>query len=637
LSLAIALLLSSCPSPLRAQDVELPPKAKEPFIGRVVIDGNQSFSDKELKRQMMTSEPPFFVIFGRPRLDRAVLRRDIAALEAFYHTNGYLEAKVSLESLEPVEDGAFVNVNVRVEEREPTRVGFVEFVGAGPVPEDKLSKRLRLKPGVPFNPTLVNADIYAMKGEYFEKGYLAVEIRDSVAVEGRSVRLHYAIQPGPVVTIRKIEIKGNRLTKNYIIERELVIRTGETFRLSKAIETQRNLFETGLFTEAEIVPDNLDPAGRTVDVVVRVRERKSAYFEVGFGVGNILGSRITGEWGDRNLFGRGRKLRLKAEYSFELFEGGVIDFHDFDPRVKYYRYDIEFGQRHVFGSKFIVGINGFIEKDATVEPIIIRTQGAAIGGARHLSPKSDLVLRLSDEQIEREIPDSSSESHTRLISATLSHDTRDFVLDPRKGAYREFRTELAGGPLGADNDFYTLNGTLQKYLPRKRSSVFAVRVRAGFADAYGDSKDLGVPVENRYFTGGGNSVRGFKENSLGPKQLIDTGAGVPEETVVGGRFLLLGNAEVRFPVPFFSKYRFSAAAFADCGNVWPSLGSVDLKDFRFLAHREDVTDQDFRYSFGVGLRYNTPVGPIRLDYGMPVKKDETDRFGRFHLSLGQIF
>jgi outer membrane protein insertion porin family len=621
-----------------AQDVELPEKSKEPFIGRIMIRGNVAFSNKDLKRQMMTVEPPFFVIFSKPRLDREKLRRDVAAMQAFYRANGYLEAEVRLEKLELVENGAFVDIIIGVDEGEPTRVESVSFEGTGPVTSDRLSKNLRLKQGVPFNPTLVNADIYTMKRQYFEQGYLGVEIEDSVVVEGKVVRLHYEVDPGPVVTIRRIAITGNRLTKDHIIERELAFEEGEVFRLSKAIETQRNLFETGLFTEAEILPENLDVRTRTVDVTVRVRERKSAYFEFGFGVGNVLGSRITGEWGDRNLFGRGRKLVFKAEYSFDIFEGGVVDFSRIDPRVKYYRYDAEFGQRRVFGSKLGVGVNGYIEKDATVEAIIIRTRGLAVGGGLHVSPRTDAAVRLSDERIEREAPDVGSEkSHSRLISSTLSHDTRDFILDPRRGGYRDLRLELAGGILGGDNDFYTLNTSLQKYWPKTRNSALAVRARIGYADAYGASKNAGVPVENRYFTGGGNSVRGFEENSLGPTDLTPTASGEPAPVVVGGRFLLVGNVELRFPVPYFWRYRFSGAVFADAGNVWRSLQSVDLGDFRLVAPRDEVTDRDFRYSLGVGLRYNTPVGPIRLDFAAPIKKDETDKFGRFHLSLGQIF
>jgi outer membrane protein insertion porin family len=637
------LLLALVPAALspqraRAESVDLPPKAKEPFIGRIVFNGNRSFSDKDLRRQMKTAEAAFFVIFKRPRLDRETLRRDTAALEAFYRANGFLDAKVALEKLELLENGTFVDIVISIDEGEPTRVDVVGFQGTGPVSEEKLSKDLRLKPGVPFNPSLVSADIYAMKRDYFDKGYLAVEIDDSVAVDGKSVRLLYRVEPGPVFAIRRIEIKGNRLTKPHIIKREVVFKEGDTFRLSKAIETQRNLFETGLFTEAEIVPENLDTEARTVDVTVRVRERKSAYFEVGFGVGNILGSRVTGEWGDRNMFGRGKRLRLKAEYSFGLFEGGVVDFKKLDPRMKYYRYDAEFGQRHILGTRFLLGINAFLERDATVEPIVIRTRGAAIAAARHLSPRTDLTLRLSDERIERDVPETGTEkSHSRLVASAVSRDTRDFVLDPRKGGYRDLRLELAGGVLGGDNDFYTLNTSLQKYWPKRRSTVLALRARVGFADAYGASKDTGVPVENRYFTGGGNSVRGFKENSLGPREPVTSTAGDPMEVVVGGRFLLVGNAEVRFPIPYFSRYRFSAAAFADAGNVWRSLGSVDIGDFRPFVDKANVTENDFRYSLGVGIRYNTPVGPIRLDFGVPLKRDETDKFGRFHLSLGQIF
>jgi outer membrane protein insertion porin family len=262
----------------------------------------------------------------------------------------------------------------------------------------------------------------------------------------------------------------------------------------------------------------------------------------------------------------------------------------------------------------------------------------SVGGGRHLSPRTDAALRLSDERIEREGLDAGSEkSHSRSITSTLSHDTRDFILDPRKGGYRDLRVDLAGGFLGGDNDFYTLNTSLQGYWTKGAKVVVALRARVGFADAYGASKDRGVPVENRYFTGGGNSVRGFEENSLGPTDQLSAAEGDPAPIVVGGRLLLLGNAEARFPVPYFSRFRFSGAVFADAGNVWRSLGSLDFENFRFAASREDVTEKDCRYSVGIGLRYNTPVGPIRLDFGVPVKRDASDKFGRFHLSLGHIF
>ncbi len=621
-----------------AGDLDLPEKPKEPFVNRIIIEGNESFSDKDLKRRMFNHEAPFFAIFTKPRLDRDALRRDVGSLQAFYRTSGFLEATVRVDRLSLLENGTFVDIVIQIDEGVPTRVKFVSFQGYEPIAEDKLIRGLRLKPGVPFNPSLVNGDIYSIKRKYFDKGYVAVEVVDSVAVNGKEVNLRYRISPGPVITVRRISITGNRLTKTHIVEREIVIKEGETFRLSKAIETQRNLFETGLFTEAEIIPENLDVESRTVDVLVRVREKKSAYFEIGFGVGNILGSRISGEWGDRNVFGRGRGVRLRSEYSFGLFEEGELDFDHLNPWVKFYRYELEFSQRHVFGTKVLLGVDAYIEKDGTVEPLIIRTRGGGVTAGRHLSPRTDVAGRFSDRRIKREVPDLGTEkSHTRLIGSMISHDTRDFILDPHRGGYRDFRVELAGGIFGADNDFYTLNTALQKYWPKGRSTVYAVRARIGFADAYGASKNEGVPVENRYFSGGGNSVRGFRENSLGPRELIETSSGVIEEAVVGGRLLIVTNAEVRFAFPYLSKFNFSGAAFVDAGNVWRSLGSVSPSNFRVFVGKDEVTDEDFRYSVGMGIRYNTPVGPIRLDYGIPIKRTEEESFGRFHISLGQIF
>ncbi|UCH82899.1 MAG: outer membrane protein assembly factor BamA [Candidatus Latescibacterota bacterium] len=620
-----------------AQDLELEPKSKEPYLGRVLINGNESFSDKDLKRLMKTKEPSFFAVFKRPRINREDIRRDVASIQGFYRANGFLDAKVELAALDLGDDGAFADVVIRVVEGEATRVKRVDFHNQGIVTPEKLAKEIQLKPGVPFNPSYVNSDVYAIKRKYFEKGYLAVEVIDSISVVERSVTIDYRITPGPVIKVGSIAVRGNQRTKDYIVRREVVLKEDNVFKLGDAIETQRNLFETGLFTEAEIITEQLDTEARTVDVIIRVRERKPAYFEVGFGVGNIYGSRLTGAWGNRNIFGRGRMVAFKVEYSIGLFESGRFDLDEIDPKVRYYRYDLELGQRNVFGTRWIFGINAFYEQDATVEPLIVRSVGGALVGARHLSRRTDLVIRPSYARIERKVPDvPDTLSTTLLVSSTVSHDTRNFILDPRSGGYRDLRLELAGSILGADNDFYTASTALQKYWPWNRS-VIALRARVGYANAYGRSKDSGVPVENRYFTGGGNSVRGFRENSLGPKRELPTSTGDGEVANVGGEFLLVTNAEIRFPLPLLSRWRFSAAVFLDGGNAWGDIHDVSWRDFRPTAPQDEVEEEDYRYSVGTGIRYNTPVGPIRLDVGFPIKKDELTENYRFHLSLGQIF
>jgi outer membrane translocation and assembly module TamA len=140
----------------------------------------------------------------------------------------------------------------------------------------------------------------------------------------------------------------------------------------------------------------------------------------------------------------------------------------------------------------------------------------------------------------------------------------------------------------------------------------------------------GVPLESRFFSGGGNSVRGYKENSLGPLE--------EDGSPIGGRVLLLTNVELRFPLPLLARYNFGGALFIDGGNVWSSVEEIDPEHFNPFIESDEISPLYYRYSFGLGVRYNTPVGPIRLDMGIPLSK--TDDLGHdylFHISLGQIF
>jgi outer membrane protein insertion porin family len=355
--------------------------------------------------------------------------------------------------------------------------------------------------------------------------------------------------------------------------------------------------------------------------------------EAGFGVGNVVGSRVSAEWGTRNLFGTGRTLRGKAEYGFDLFRSEGIDFSQLQLDNIFWRYDLIFQQRRVFGTKLNFGAETFIERDRSVQDVSVRRLGVAVGALRRFGRRTEVATDFSVEDIERQALGGEIEkSSSHILGVSGSRDGRDFVLNPRTGIYRILRLQVAGGVLGGKNDFYTASASWQWYDPVVRWAVLAVRARFGYGAGYGRSPS--VPFENRYFLGGGNSVRGYNENVLGPRAMDSQG----RETVVGGEFLLLGNIEVRHSIPLLSRWNFSGAVFIDGGNVWDSTSSVKLKDFRISADAAAVTVDDFRYSAGLGLRYNTPVGPIRLDYGIPIKRDTyNDDSGRFHLTLGQIF
>jgi outer membrane protein insertion porin family len=618
-----------------AQEAEPETAGKQPFVNRIVFVGNDYFSDKQLKRQMNAKASSFLNVFWRPRLNMELIRRDVASLEAYYHANGFLEAEVRLGEIKELDNEAFVDVVIEIVENEATRVEAIHFDAEGVFEEKELRDGLLLEEGVPFNPAMLSTDILTIKRKYFEKGHLTVAVDDSVRSEAKKIWIRYAITPGPVIRIRNVEFIGNVSTKDFVIEKEVAFESGDVFQLSKISETQRNLFETGLFTEVDPILQNVDPEQQTVDISIRLVERKSKYLEAGFGVGNVLGSRIVGEWGDRNLFGTGRQFRVSAEYSFRIFTQQETFFDQF---VKYYRYEALFSQRRVFGTKVLLGIEGFIEMDRRIVDIELRRRGAAIGGRRYIRRNTEAILRFSLQRIRRMFTDIAEETSTsNVLRTTINNDTRDFILDARRGVYRGLVLELAGGPFGGDNDFWTVSPTIQRYWSLGRGVVFAARGRFGYADAYGSSKETGVPVEDRFFTGGGNSVRGYDENSLGPRIEGVDDTGQPFSNVVGGNVLLLTNLELRFSFPFLRRFNFSAAGFLDGGNAWEGLSDIALKDFRFHVPESEVRQEDYRYTFGLGIRYNTPLGPIRLDYGYQLKRDELSGTGRFHFGLGQIF
>ncbi len=602
------------------------------YVNRIRFEGNHHLSDDDLRSRMRTRQSSFFSILRRPRFDRAVLERDLAHLEAWYHTEGFVDATVRLERLEYSDDRRFVDIVVRVDEGEPMRVETLTFSGTPLLPRRELERGLLLRPGRPYNANFLATDLYTLKRHYYERGYLAVAIRDSVDVSGRSVTIDYRVEPGTPIRVVDVVIEGNHDVPEGVIRRELTVRRGDVCTLARLTESRRNLFETGLFTVVDISPFDLDPLERTVRLRVRVRERRASYVEAGFGFGNIVGSRLSAEWGTRNLFSSGRTLRARAEYAYDIFRGDRVAFDNLQFENIYYRWDLVYQQRRILGTRVNLGIETFRERDATIQDIVISTLGGSMSAFRRFTRRTEGRVAFSVEDIERRALGAAAErSASHIVSGDITWDGRDFVLDPGEGAWRQLRVEIGGGVLGGRNDFVTASGTVQGYVP-VRGAVFAWRLRVGAGGVYGRSTEL--PLENRFFLGGGATVRGYEENALGPRQSDEAGV----ERPVGGRAMLLGNVELRFPLPWLGRWNFGGAVFADGGNVWSRFPAVRARDFRLRAPRDEVTLGDVRYSVGLGLRYRTPVGPIRIDWAVPVKPDPVvGEHGRFHVTLGQVF
>ncbi|MCK4537745.1 MAG: outer membrane protein assembly factor BamA [Candidatus Krumholzibacteria bacterium] len=613
--------------PLSADDFG----ADLPTVKKIVILGNRSFEDKVLKKRMRTREAGFFSFFRKPSFRRDFLRRDIEAVRTFYNINGFFDASVSLESLDRDESDNSVSIRIMINEGVQTTVRTLSLGRSSLIDDSELRKGLKLTEDKPYNPNLLDVDKYTIFSKFFERGYLGAMVSCETVVDSARVDISWEMAPGNPIKIKDIFISGNGSVVERLIRRELRVRSGEYFNLAKIVESKQNLYSTGCFTSVEVEPRALDIEKGSVDLHLQVRERKMGYVETGFGVGNVHANRVFAEWGQRNVLGRGYALNTRSEFAFSLFREGDYSIDRMDLENKFERHEMELAFPHILSTwnTFIIG--AFYERDATVEPIVVEAVSFNGTVSRRFSRHTSFLLGYFYEKVRREaVVDEKEKSRRRSIDATFRRDTRDFYFNPRRGHYITFESRIAGGILGGEDNYYSIIPSYQEYRTMGESTTIAYRIRVGYARAFGDSREAGLPVESRFFLGGGNSVRGYEENSLGP-------VGSTGESK-GGNVMVLTNLELRFPIPYISKYNFGGAAFIDAGNSWNGFDDISMHDFNLFREEAEVMPDDLRVSIGFGIRYYTPVGPIRIDLGFPVVRSvDMDFDYRLHISLGQIF
>jgi outer membrane protein insertion porin family len=601
-----------------------------PAVRGITVLGTDHFTEKQVKKVMRTSESGYF---RTRRLRLTTLESDILSIVAFYRRNGFLRAKAQMEDLRYDEPRSNVWITIRVEEGQQTTVRRVGFEGYSVMQLPALSKIVRTVPGDPLNEDAIARDEYSIYTLYADAGYIYAAISTRLAFGEGKVDLTYIIDEGRPAHIGKIRVSGNRRVGEPIIRREVGTEPGEMFSRKKVLDSQQDLYDTGLFKDVGIDPTPAKVDSGLVDLVVKVKERKMKEVNAGLGYGTLDEARVSLGWRHRNLF--------KAALLFNV--NLVLGTRDFDKGLTRKQIDASLTDRWLFGTKLTGGLRGYaqetlerynqgnvIEGEYTLDRF-----GFDLGITKDFTRTFRMTLGYTHEFVEIRNPSWNVEDEetlrvelgqevNRSMSFLVERDTRVPFFNPGRGGVLRFTAEVAGGVFGGDNSFTKVTGSWSRYFLTFANAVIAVSVRTGYAEPFGASSDKGVPVYEQFYMGGTSTLRGYPEQEFGP-----------------GDFVLTGNLEIRVPM----MWKITAAMFLDMGNAWESIDDVRWKDFELGVPSDEYAsrrDTDVKYTFGMGLGLMTPVGPARVDYGVRLKRasypdGSEEPLGQFHVVIGHPF
>jgi outer membrane protein assembly factor BamA len=536
-------------------------------------------------------------------LEDAVLEEDRRAIVRRLEEGGHFEARVDADV---AEGGGELPVVFVAHPGVRADVSGVDVVGPD-LPassEDEGPRELTLRPGLPYRLRDVAADRETLLAAWHRAGYLDAHVRPELgfSADRTAVKVSLVAEPGPRTIVDHVVLAGLVQTREATVEREMVLRPGESFSFERVLESQRRLSALGIFERVAI--SEIDPSReRRRDVVVRVEEAPTT--AISWGVGYSEQDRLRGsvEVSRRNLGGLGRTASVFLRGSFR---GS--------------RFLLNLREPWLFGRQLDSFLTGFWEEES-LPSFDYNRKGAIVQVGRTFDRRATFILRylhqdthvyniqVPPEQIDRQY-------RTYTVSgpaASVVWDSRDDPLEPRRGLFLSADLQMSAQPLGGVSylkGFFQATG-----IRRLRADlVFVLSGRLGLSGTFGDEGPL-LPLPERFFAGGDYGPRGFPVDGVGPQFVGSDGKLYP----TGGNALLLGGAELRYDV----RRSLQLAGFLDLGNVYP-----EVRDLGF---------SDLRRSAGLGVRYKTPIGPIRLDWGYVLDRRPGESSSHVHLTIGHAF
>ena len=529
-------------------------------------------------------------------------------IEGLYRARGFPDARVDFNF---VRKGRGVEVLFYIQEGEQERVRDISFEGARLYNPETLLEQISSSRGGPFYQPSIQKDIEKVEGFYLNQGIRGTSVAVRVEkVEKGLFSLTFQIEEGNKVRIEKIVITGNMVTGRKIILRELRIKEGDYAYYDKISESKRRLERLGIFTRVRIEEISLSP--ESVNLVIDVREGERNYASLGLGLETKTEPRTFAVWNNafrlrgtadlirNNIFGSATQLSLVGQLS-----------------LKEKRAVLSWEQPYVFGLPLQTYVNIWLERESR-KSFTYDRQGLSLTALKPVSEnllflatlrwaETTLVdLEIQPNEVDRQFFPFSATS----VSGSFIWDRRDDPFNPERGSFFSFALEKAFPVLKDESNYMKMFVKSQHFVPILSGINFSLTARLGLGGGRMD-----IPIHERFFAGGSNSFRGARFDELGP---VDTDSLKP----VGGEALALLNLELAFPLISALK-NLKGTFFYDVGNVFEK--------------REDLSLTSLKCAAGFGLRYRTPLGPVRLELGWNLSVPREERYALFFITIGNVF
>jgi outer membrane protein insertion porin family len=568
----------------------------------VGVRGAKALPEDTVRKQLKTS--PWTILSWATdsgKFPPELLQEDRQRLVNYYHDHGYLDVRAGEPEVVVDDTGRTVRVFFSVAEGEQYRLGAIALQGDDLVPLEEIRRLIGVKEGEVFNRSAFTQGVAAVNRRYASRGYAFVRVDYSTRLDpvARTIAVTFLVERGPEAHFGRVTITGNVTTRDRVIRRELTFAEGDVFSSDALQRSRQKVMNLGHFEQVDLIPRPRE--GSVIDVDIEVKERLTGQIE--FGVTYSPEDGVMGRLrlAETNLFGRGQTLQLmlersssRANYSVTFYEPSILDgpwsagFSVYNLNAEYDDYDQE-----SIGGRLRVGRSLFeyVRGEAAVKHEKVTVDNIDADASTYIKEQEGTAI-------------------TNSLRLSLTRDTRDNFMNPTKGNRTSVSGEYAGGVLGGDNYFTKEQVEHSLYVPLFWRFIGMVHGEYGSIQGF-DGRE--VPINEKFFMGGSNSMRGFDYRDVGPKD--------ENGDPIGGTQSVLFNVELIFRV--IPEQGLNLVVFYDTGNVWATADEVS-----FDALRKD---------WGYGVRWMSPIGPMRFEWGYIIDAEEDESSQGFMFTIGGAF